>query len=844
MQYAQRLLATLPVTRAGLRAILAVLTAFGIVLATAGVAAMPLLNAGNVVEDYESGSACHPIARMVYPEGQSAPEYVMPVYETGFGVGVDSILLSWCSTAEEVLEDPTITLNVVEGKTVTPYLLPGIKAELERPAPANGKQEVFIPTDYLVKGMRQATGDSGWEVGTKVFSLTYTSGTVSATTGLFSFVKQDPNVINPPAPEPSPEPTPEPSAEPTPEPTAEPTPEPTAEPTPEPTAEPTAEPSAEPTAEPTAAPTAEPAPHASTEPSPAPSASPTPVPTPTSSPSPSAAPIPSASPSPSPSVAPSPSASPSSAASPSSSPAPSRSPKPEPTASAQPSASPSATVKTCQVKPAIQVLSSDGSDPQGSEPAYDPETAVRVRGTGWCSQGEMLDGEKSVEIKVVAYGGYVVPGTLSVPVTFHHGSFEAQLNLSALYTGGKVDKGRYYLQLSPIDSGLTAATSIFALNKAVTPQPKPSPAPSPASPATAEPSATAEPTSEPAPEPTGSPASPGPKPSAAPSSQPSASAVPSARPSESASAAPAPQTTEPDQNAPKPNPDGGRPGTDNAPGNNPGGDSGNPGDTSNSGDHGSGAGTDTGSQTDSSARQAPGAGSETGSSTSQDGSAQQHANAGGAPAPNAGGSGGENAHASEGSAASAQTSSEADTASQRTVRPDRSPVAPVTSAAHLSAENAGSLSGSRQGNVVNLVLPKSKAQAGEWVSVFVFPGATTKGWVQVDSANSVSIDISTFDSGSYELAVADRDNSLLGWAKLEISSASSDPRSPAQAQLLTFPDNVAEPTKKGLSANDMLLGSAGGLLVVGAVSLLVAAFSGMPLRAPRTSPRLRLPRRR
>ena len=806
MQYAQRLLATLPVTRAGLRAILAVLTAFGIVLATAGVAAMPLLNAGNVVEDYESGSACHPIARMVYPEGQSAPEYVMPVYETGFGVGVDSVLLSWCSTAGEVLEDPTITLNVVEGKNVTPYLLPGIKAELERPAPANGEQEVFIPTDYLVKGMRQATGDSSWDVGTKVFSLTYTSGTESATTGLFSFVKQDPNVINPPTPEPTPEPSAEPTPEPTPEPTAEPTPEPTAEPT----AEPSAAPGPVPTAEPTTAPTAEPAPHATTEPSPTPSPTPSAVPSPSPTPSPT----------------------------------PSTSPKPEPTASAQPSVSPSATVATCQVKPAVQVLASDGSDLQGAEPSYDPDTAVRVRGTGWCSQGTMLDGEKPVEIKVAAYGGYVVPGTLSVPVTFRHGSFDAQLNLSALYTGGKADKGRYYLQLSPIDSGLTAATNIFALNKAVAPQPKPSPAPSPAPTATAEPSAAAEPTSEPAPEPTGSPASPGPTPSAAPSSQPSASAVPSVRPSESASAAPAPQTTEPDQNAPKPNPDGGRPGTDNAPGNNPGGDSGNPGDTSNSGDHGSGAGTDTGGQADSSAPQAPGAGSETGSSTSQDGSAQQHANAGGAPAPNAGGSGGENAHASEGSAASAQTSSEADTASQRTVRPDRSPVAPVTSAAHLSAENAGSLSGSRQGNVVNLVLPKSKAQAGEWVSVFVFPGATTKGWVQVDSANSVSIDISTFDSGSYELAVADRDNSLLGWAKLEISSASSDPRSPAQAQLLTFPDNVAEPTKKGLSANDMLLGSAGGLLVVGAVSLLVAAFSGMPLRAPRTSPRLRLPRRR
>ena len=741
MQYAQRLLAALPSTRGGLRSILAVLTAFGIVLATAGVAAMPLLNEGKAVEDTENSSACHPAARMVYPEGQSAPEYVVPVYETGFGVGVESILSDWCSTAGKVLEDPTITLNVVEGKTVTPYLLPGIKAELERQAPANGEQNVFIPTDYLVKGVREVTGDSGWEVGTKVFSLTYTSGTVSATTGLFSFVKQDPDIINPPAPEPTPEPAPEPTAE--------------------PTSEPSAAPAPEPAPEPTAAPTAEPTPQATTEPSAAPSASPTPEPAPTPSPTPSSA-------------APSPSASPSTTASPSSSPSPSQSPKPEPTASAQPSASPSATAKTCQDKPAVQVLSSDGSDLQGAEPAYEPDTAVKVRGTGWCSQGTMLDGEKPVEIKVAAYGGYVVPGTLSVPVAFHHGSFEAQLNLSALYTGGNVDKGRYYLQLSLIDSGLAAATNIFALNKAVTPQPKPEPSP-------------------------------------------------------------APHTTGPDQNAQRPNPNGGgRPGTDNAPGNNPGGGTGS--------GAGSGSGAGAGGQDDSSEQQTTDAGSDSRSSTSQDGSARQQTDTDAVPAPNAGDSEAEGAHAPEDSAASAQDSPEADAASQRTTRPDRSPVAPVTSAAHLSADNAGSLSGSRQGNIVNLVLPKSKVQAGEWVSVFVFPGATTKGWVQVDDANSVSIDISTFNSGSYELAVADRDNSLLGWAKLEISSASFDPRNPAQAQLLTFPDTAAAPTK-GLSANDMLLGTAGGLLVVGAVSLLVAAFSGMPLRAPRTTQQLRLPRR-
>ena len=172
MHYAQRLLAALPSTRLGARAILAVLTAFGIILTTAGVAAMPLLNEGNAVEESEAGAACRPAARMVYPEGQSAPEYVVPVYETGIGVGVESILSDWCDAAGEVLEDPAITLNVVEGKTVTPHLLPEIHAELERPAPANGEQDVFIPTDYLVKGMRKVTGDNTWDVGRRVYSLT------------------------------------------------------------------------------------------------------------------------------------------------------------------------------------------------------------------------------------------------------------------------------------------------------------------------------------------------------------------------------------------------------------------------------------------------------------------------------------------------------------------------------------------------------------------------------------------------------------------------------------------------------------------------------------------------
>ena len=742
MHYAQRLLAALPSTRLGARAILAVLTAFGIILTTAGVAAMPLLNEGNAVEESEGDAACRPAARMVYPEGQSAPEYVVPVYETKYGV--ESILSDWCDATGEVLEDPTITLNVVEGNTVTPHLLPGIHAELERPAPANGEQDVFIPTDYLVKGMRKATGDDTWDVGKRVFSLTFTSGTVSATTGMFSFVKQDPGIVNPP----SPEPTTEPSAEPSAEPTTEPTPQPTSEP--EPTTEPTNEPTAAPTTGPTAAPTTKP----TQKPTPTPSATPSSEPTATATPTHSAT------------------------------------PGPAPTSSASSTPSPTPTKATCQAAPTASVLTPDGADPKGTEPVYDPEVAVRVSSTGWCSQGTMLDGEKSVEIKMMAYGGYAVPGTVSVPVTFHNGSFDAQLNLSALYTAGKAEKGRYYLQISPIETGLTAGTNVFVLNKSVTPQPVPTPTP------------TAGPTAEPSPSPTQ-------EPSAAPSIEPSAVPSPSAPPARPTN--------------PKP---GSESSTDTSGGNNTGTQENDPSGQSGTGN--SSAGSDSSDRLDADAPPAD-APAEPGTDQGRAQDSDRRSNS--------------DTSATEDSGASTRADAGAATSEDRTVRPTANPVAPVSSSAQLSADNAGSLSGSRQGNVVNLVLPKAKVSAGEWVSVFVFPGATTKGWVQVDDANSVSIDISTFESGSYELAVADRDNSLLGWAKLEITSASFDPRSPAQAQLLTFPDDDAS-TSMGLSTNDMLLGGAGGLLVIGAGSLLVAAHSGMPLRVPHAPRRPWIPRRR
>ena len=685
---------------------------------------MPLLAESGVVSDAGATSDCHPAASVKYPEGQSKPEYVVPVYETGFGAGIDAVLTGWCHDDGQLLSNPSITVNVIEGDTVSNYPIPDYNVELASDI-GSGEQTAFMFTDEFIKRMRKATGDNTWDVGKRVYSLTFTSGTVSATTGMFSFVKQDPDIVNPPSPDPTTEPSAEPSAEPTSEP----------------------EPTTEPTAAPTTGPTAEPAPEPTQKPTPTPSATPSSEPTATATHS--------------------------------------ATPGPTPTSSASP------TNTTCQVAPTASVLTPDGAEPKGTEPVYDPEVAVRVSGTGWCSQGTMLDGEKSVEIKMMAHGGYAVPGTVSVPVTFHNGSFGAQLNLSALYTAGKAEKGHYYLQISPIETGLTAGTNVFVLNKSVTPQPVPTPTAGP----------TAEPSTGPAPAPSGEPMS-------EPSAAPSASAPPT-------------QPTSPKT--------GSESATDTSGGNVP----------SNQGS-GSGGQSDTGSSSDVSDR--------------SDSSDRSDADAPPADVPAEPGAdqgraqdsdhrSNSDTSATEDSRASTQADAGTAALEDRTVRPTANPVAPVSSSAQLSADNAGSLSGSRQGNVVNLVLPKAKVSAGEWVSVFVFPGATTKGWVQVDDANSVSIDISTFESGSYELAVADRDNSLLGWAKLEITSASFDPRSPAQAQLLTFPDDDSS-TPMGLSTNDMLLGGAGGLLVIGAGSLLVAAHSGMPLRVPHAPRRPRIPRRR
>lgn len=157
---------------------------------------------------------------------------------------------------------------------------------------------------------------------------------------------------------------------------------------------------------------------------------------------------------------------------------------------------------------------------------------------------------------------------------------------------------------------------------------------------------------------------------------------------------------------------------------------------------------------------------------------------------------------------------------ERLVRPDVVPQSPVTDAGDLDSSNAGSLSGGRHGDTVTLTLPRSKAKEGDWVAVFTFPGSVSAGWIQVDSTNSVTVDISSLPEGTYQLAVADRNNELLGWAQLEVSSVASQPLTGGASLRTVRPDTTQ---RQILRPADWMLVAAGGVLALGTVSFTVMA---------------------
>ena len=151
------------------------------------------------------------------------------------------------------------------------------------------------------------------------------------------------------------------------------------------------------------------------------------------------------------------------------------------------------------------------------------------------------------------------------------------------------------------------------------------------------------------------------------------------------------------------------------------------------------------------------------------------------------------------------------------------PSAPVADPGQLNDSNAGSLSGTREGSVLTLRMPSAKVKEGDWVSVYFFPPASTQGWVQVDADHSVTIDISGLDAGTYQVAVAGRDNELLGWAQLDLQESLASAKGGVMVDTKTS-------SPSNLGSADWMLVAAGGLLMLGAASFVVLMRPGSAQR--------------
>ena len=181
------------------------------------------------------------------------------------------------------------------------------------------------------------------------------------------------------------------------------------------------------------------------------------------------------------------------------SPSPTASPSAQPTATLTPDPTPTPTNATCKAEPTVTVLNPDGSAPRGARPVYKPESSIRLSGSNWCDNGAMLEGDKPIEIQLVTYGGYVIPQTASVPVSFTRGSFDARVILSSLFAGADLETSDYYLRISPIGTGPTRPTNVFSYEV-------PAHDPAPTAGPTAAPTSSPTPSSVPAVEPSHAPA--------------------------------------------------------------------------------------------------------------------------------------------------------------------------------------------------------------------------------------------------------------------------------------------------------------------------------------------------
>ncbi len=150
--------------------------------------------------------------------------------------------------------------------------------------------------------------------------------------------------------------------------------------------------------------------------------------------------------------------------------------------------------------------------------------------------------------------------------------------------------------------------------------------------------------------------------------------------------------------------------------------------------------------------------------------------------------------------------------------PDKPVDSPIDSVEELNQDNTGGVTGKINGNLVTLKMGKD-VPPGEWVYLYIYPGKTPIGWLQVDTASQIQLDVTNLPEGDYQLVLANRKGELAGWAQLPLKRGAGV----AGANLSDYLGKGYSPSN--LKWNDILLMAAGGVLVLGTGAVVAIAVA-------------------
>ena len=171
------------------------------------------------------------------------------------------------------------------------------------------------------------------------------------------------------------------------------------------------------------------------------------------------------------------------------------------------------------------------------------------------------------------------------------------------------------------------------------------------------------------------------------------------------------------------------------------------------------------------------------------------------------------------------TPSPTPSASANATQPSDTPVSPISDESQLTDANKGGVSAAFTGGQLTINVPADKAVAGEWVSANIMQTGEAR-WLQVESDNQVTMDVTGLPMGDYKVVVANRSHQLVGWAEFKVAStvAAVGAGAPVDAsssfklhaEVLSASNGVDE--SEGL--NGYLLGAGACMLILGGLVVL------------------------